>query len=292
MKIKPKVSYIKGKAPTVSQLDVQELAMNAADGKLYTKNTDNTVVRLAADADSVGGISASDLVTQTALTTALGDTVPAVPVTDKPFLDDSYKINPAYLPDALLGQLRYGGGFNGSGVITASALVPELEGLQISTVYGSSSYTGVFFLALAEYTVSATIFHTGDWLVCNGDHTPSFVKVDNSDAVMSVNGLLGTVTLYGSDIYMSNAAGAKTLKEAIESKADEMTSFTEAGSRANIATGDSVTTIWGKIKKYFSDLKIVAFTGSYADLTGTPTVYVDSVPPTSGMKTGDFFVKI
>ena len=48
--------------------------------------------------------------------------------------------------------------------------------------------------------------------------------------------------------------------------------FTEAGTRANIATGESLATMFGKIKKFFSDLKTVAFTGAYSDLSGTPTI--------------------
>lgn len=48
--------------------------------------------------------------------------------------------------------------------------------------------------------------------------------------------------------------------------------ITEAQSRANLADGDSVPTIFGKIKKWFSDLKTVAFTGAYSDLSGTPTI--------------------
>ena len=50
------------------------------------------------------------------------------------------------------------------------------------------------------------------------------------------------------------------------------TTFTEASTRANIASGDTLSTIWGKIKKFFSDLKAVAFSGSYSDLTGKPNL--------------------
>lgn len=52
---------------------------------------------------------------------------------------------------------------------------------------------------------------------------------------------------------------------------NQPTTFTEASSRANIDSGDSLSTIFGKIKKFFSDLKAVAFSGAYADLTGQPT---------------------
>ena len=46
--------------------------------------------------------------------------------------------------------------------------------------------------------------------------------------------------------------------------------FTEASTRANIASGESFSTILGKIKKFFTDLKTVAFTGAYSDLSGQP----------------------
>lgn len=49
---------------------------------------------------------------------------------------------------------------------------------------------------------------------------------------------------------------------------------TEASTRANLAVGDSLKTIIGKIKKFFADLKTVAFTGSYTDLTDQPTIPV------------------
>ena len=45
------------------------------------------------------------------------------------------------------------------------------------------------------------------------------------------------------------------------------TAFTEASTRANIASGDSFSTILGKIKKFFTDLKAVAFSGSAVDVT-------------------------
>jgi len=57
------------------------------------------------------------------------------------------------------------------------------------------------------------------------------------------------------------------LQNTLNSKATEKTSFTEASTRTNIESGDTVTTIWGKIKKWFTDLKTVAITGSYNDLS-------------------------
>lgn len=49
--------------------------------------------------------------------------------------------------------------------------------------------------------------------------------------------------------------------------------FVESGERTPFATGETLSVILGKIAKYLSDLKNVAFTGSYNDLTDKPTVY-------------------
>ena len=53
---------------------------------------------------------------------------------------------------------------------------------------------------------------------------------------------------------------------------DQTPTFTTASSRANIATGEKLYVILGKIAKYFADLKTVAFTGSYTDLSNKPTI--------------------
>lgn len=47
--------------------------------------------------------------------------------------------------------------------------------------------------------------------------------------------------------------------------------FTEASTRANLTTGEKLAVSLGKLMKWFSDLKSVAFTGSYNDLSNKPT---------------------
>lgn len=46
--------------------------------------------------------------------------------------------------------------------------------------------------------------------------------------------------------------------------------FDEVTTRENITSGDKLSVILGKIKKMFSDLEDVAFSGSYNDLSNTP----------------------
>ena len=73
--------------------------------------------------------------------------------------------------------------------------------------------------------------------------------------------------------------------------------FTEASSRTNVASGDSVSTLWGKVKKFFSDLKTVAFSGKYEDLATRPlalastsSVYLNDLDAITDYTTGRVFI--
>ena len=55
-------------------------------------------------------------------------------------------------------------------------------------------------------------------------------------------------------------------------KANDTSSFTQAGTRANIATGETISTILGKISKWFADLKDLAFIGKPS--SGQTTTYL------------------
>lgn len=48
--------------------------------------------------------------------------------------------------------------------------------------------------------------------------------------------------------------------------------FSAASARENVKTGEKLSVIVGKIAKWFADLKVVAFTGSYNDLSNKPTI--------------------
>ena len=47
--------------------------------------------------------------------------------------------------------------------------------------------------------------------------------------------------------------------------------FEEATSRQSLNSGETINTLWGKVKRWFTDLKAVCFSGSYNDLSDTPT---------------------
>lgn len=54
--------------------------------------------------------------------------------------------------------------------------------------------------------------------------------------------------------------------------AENTVTFNAASERKNLASGEAHTTLFGKIAKWFTDLKTVAFSGSYNDLSNKPTI--------------------
>ena len=53
---------------------------------------------------------------------------------------------------------------------------------------------------------------------------------------------------------------------------DMTTAFTESKMRENIKSGEKHRVLFGKIQKFFTDLKTVAFSGKYGDLSERPTL--------------------
>ena len=53
---------------------------------------------------------------------------------------------------------------------------------------------------------------------------------------------------------------------------DMVTTFSQASSRTNLTPGEKISISFGKIMKWFVDLKTVAFSGKYPDLTERPTL--------------------
>ena len=159
---------------------------------------------------------------------------------NKANLDSNGKILISELPDAILGQLLYGGNVNGAfedgsidHVATATNLIAKLQDnshsanslstLMLSntantfvnnTIYTAISYDhleGVFFIVTQSGTFAGLSLNVGDWLISTGS---SWQKVDNTDAVTSVNGSIGAVTITAASlgaVPYSGATGAVDL---------------------------------------------------------------------------------
>ena len=60
-RIKPKKSTVSGEIPLSSDLEVAELAINTADGKIFTKHTDNSIKEISGSGGAGGGGTIADL---------------------------------------------------------------------------------------------------------------------------------------------------------------------------------------------------------------------------------------
>ena len=60
---------------------------------------------------------------------------------------------------------------------------------------------------------------------------------------------------------------------------DTTVTFSAAAERANITTGEKLSALFSKIAKWLSDLKPVAFSGSYDDLSNKPTIPANTWRP-------------
>lgn len=75
----------------------------------------------------------------------------------------------------------------------------------------------------------------------------------------------------GEAVEAINQAIGNKLDKSGDSK-DNTATFTQANERSNITSNEKHSTIFGKIAKWFSDLKTVAFSGSYNDLSNKPNI--------------------
>ena len=156
-------------------------------------------------------------------------------------LDANSKIITSQLPDYLLGQVMYGG--NASTVATTTDVSPSaslktkknittasisIENSETSTknnTYGYKDMEGVYFICQASGTFAGNSFEKGDWIISTG---AKWEKIDNTDAVKSVNGKIGDVNI----TRVNEAGTADKLKTArtIALKGDATGSTTFDGS--------------------------------------------------------------
>lgn len=130
-------------------------------------------------------------------------------------LDANSKIITSQLPDYLLGQVMYGGNAtkDDSGTVGAyvsaslkeklgitEGFIPlseEATGGTAAGTYGYEQLEGVYFICQNLMSFSGIDFEVGDWLISTGE---SWQKIDNTDAVKSVNGKTGAVVLTYADV--------------------------------------------------------------------------------------------
>ena len=165
--------YVKGNgtaamtaSATVPNTDVTGL------GTMSTQNSNN----ISVTGGSMSGVTISDYVATATKGVANGVAS----------LDGSGTVPISQLPSAVLGALSYQGTWN------ASTNTPTL-----TSSVGTKGYYYVVSVAGSTNLNGITDWVVGDWAVYNGT---AWQKVDNTDAVTSVNGYTGTVVLTTTDV--------------------------------------------------------------------------------------------
>ena len=93
-----------------------------------------------------------------------------------------------------------------------------------------------------------------------------------SDSVTPENLLSGVTAHDASGKKINGTFDPDKYLEKTGDASDTTVTFVQATNRANISSKEKLSVIMGKIAKFFADLKTVAFTGKYSDLSGTPGI--------------------
>jgi hypothetical protein len=166
-------------------------------------------------------------------------------------LDSAGKVPVTELPDAVLGALSYQGTWD------ASTNTPTL-----TSSVGTKGYYYVVSVAGSTNLNGITDWLVGDWAVYNGT---AWQKVDNTDAVTSVNGFTGAVSLTTTNI----AEGTNLY-------------YTDVRARASnsAGTGISYDNTTGVITNAAPDQTVVLTDGTAIDVTGTyPNFTINNTAP-------------
>lgn len=246
---------------TTRAINAKQLAaakQSAIDSAKVTIQTSNGITggsTTAGNSFTLSGVNAStsakgvvQLATQNEVNTGTDTTKVITPATlgkgkasGVASLDANSKIITSQLPDYLLGQVMYGG--NASTVAATTTISPSdslktkknITATSISIVnsatstaantYGYKDMEGIYFICQASGTFAEIGFETGDWIISTG---AKWEKIDNTDAVKSVNGQTGIVNI----TRVNEAGTADKLKTArtIALKGDATGSTTFDGS--------------------------------------------------------------
>jgi len=127
-------------------------------------------------------------------------------------LDSSGKVPLSQLNDAILGNLKWYGLYDGS--VISSSPVTSLNGAILPTA--STTNVGWYFISSTNYMQGGINFVTGDWIISNG---VDWGKVDNTDAVSTVFGRVGNVVATTGDYSANQVTNNSTVAGAVVSEA-------------------------------------------------------------------------
>lgn len=122
----------------------------------------------------------------------------------------------------------------------------------------------------ANKTEAFLINETTENTLADADTVPFYDASASSKRKTTWSNIVSKIktSLSKSDVGLGNVPNVSTN--------DQTPTFTQASTRANIASGEKLSTIFGKIMRVIADLKAVAFSGAYSDLSGKPTIFLQA----------------
>lgn len=130
-------------------------------------------------------------------------------------LDENQKVKSNQLPDYILGQVLFGGTVRyddgeGSPIANLSNSAKNKLGTNLlsitlsndgTDVTGYKANEGIFYITTQNFNFAGIDFVVGDWLISTG---LEWTKIDNTDAVITVNGRTGNVVITKEDVGLGN----------------------------------------------------------------------------------------
>ena len=174
-------------------------------------------------------------------------------------LDGNGKIPLTQLSDSIIGQVEY------MGLWAASTNTPTLP--------TTPDEKGHYYVVSASGTQFGHSFVVGDWVISNG---ASWDKVDNTDAVSSVNGRTGNVTglAESNDTRFTNSR-EWTASEVSQAEAQAGTATTARKWTAQ-RVSQAITELGLKIGTTATTAKAGNWMPTYAEVTGKPSTFAPS----------------
>ena len=168
-------------------------------------------------------------------------------------LDSGAKINEAYLPDSILGQVEYQGTWN------AATNTPSLG--------DATTQKGHYYVVEVEGTYLGVDYHVGDWAISNGT---IWEHVHNTDLVTTVFGRLGDISANESDysaFYPLLSDLASTDAQVATNTADIAT--LDSSKQDNVSAGSGISISGNTITNSAPDQTVSLTGGTNVNVTGT-----------------------
>ena len=189
-------------------------------------------------------------------------------------LDQNKKLPLENIPDSILGQLIHAGSLNATnGIATLTTNAKEKLGTQNNAITLTNNTTnltgykanqGNYYLISMAGTFAGISFEVGDWLVANDS---GWGKIDNTDAVTSVAGKIGAVSLTKSDVGLENVENTSDANKPISNPTQ-----TALDGKSNTNHNHAIADVSG-LQLSLNTKSDISHDHAWNEITGKPTSF-------------------